>query len=142
MAGTGGCLALAVAVAGDGRDADAAMAEEAMFSCELGGSSTSLLGTGVESLVEGFGLGRELALVVSFRREEWCGSGETFCDSGEDALGPPGEDFWKKEKMERCLVDEEAEAVPGFEPGAFAGVRAVPAALSPAMADTIRPNSA
>jgi hypothetical protein len=40
------------------------------FSCELGGSIASLLGTGVESFVDGFGLGRELALVVSFKHEE------------------------------------------------------------------------
>lgn len=50
------------------------------FSCELGGSMTSLLGTGVESLTDGFGFGfgfgfsfgfgRELALVVSCRHEE------------------------------------------------------------------------
>lgn len=40
------------------------------FSCELGGSMASLLGTGVESFVDGFGLSRELALVVSCRHEE------------------------------------------------------------------------
>lgn len=131
-AGAAAAGGLRLDAAGDGKDS---LAEDPMFSCELGGSGASLLGTGVESFVEGFGLGRELALVVSFR----CGSGETFCDSGEDAGAPPGEDFWKKEKMERCLVlDEEAEPAPGLGPEPFAGVRAVPALLSPAMVGAAR----
>ena len=69
-------------------------------------------------------LGKELALVVSFKQGE---SGETF-DSGEDA--GPGEDFWKKDMIERCLADEDAE----LPLTALAGVRAPPGAvLSPAM---------
>jgi hypothetical protein len=45
--------------------------EEPIFSCELGGSSMSLLGTGVEILEEdGFSLGIELALVVSFKQDD------------------------------------------------------------------------
>jgi hypothetical protein len=45
------------------------LAVDSMFSCELGGSGASLEGSGVESFVEGFALGRELAF-VSLRGEE------------------------------------------------------------------------
>ena len=107
-------------------------AASCLFSCELGGSGASLLGIGVDSFAlaekAGLGLGRELALVVSFKQVE--GPGETF-DSGEDA--GPGEDFWKKDMIDRCLADEEAE----LPLTALAGVRAPPAevaaVLSPAM---------
>ena len=66
-----------------------------MFSCELGGSKTSLLGAGVDGFLVldiglGFALGIELALVVSFKHVEESGAGETF-ESGDDA--GPGEDF-------------------------------------------------
>lgn len=87
----------------------------------------------MESLTEGLGLGRELALVVSFRQLGCLGSGETFslaAAAGEDAV--PGEDFWKKEKMDRCF-EEEADAEPAGLAG-LAGVRAAAAPpLSPAM---------
>lgn len=89
----------------------------------------SLLATGVEgfALVDeaDLNLGRALALVVSWRQAG--GSGATFVE-GDDA--GPGEDFWKKETIDLCLADED-----GVLPVAdLAGVRAVPAALSPAMA--------
>lgn len=93
-----------------------------VFSCELGGSRASLLGTGVDSfffLTEevGFALGRVLALVVSLKQVE---SGETF-DNGEDA--GPGDDFWKKDMIDCCFADDEAE----LRAMALAGVRAAPA---------------
>lgn len=59
-----------VIMVGVGRESLVGVASESRFSWELGGSITSLEGTGVESLVDGFALGRELALVVSFRQEE------------------------------------------------------------------------
>lgn len=111
----------------------------ASFSCELGGSSASLLGTGVESFAlalgskagAGFALGRELALVVSFRVEE--GSVVTLAAAGEEATA--GEDFWKKDLMDLCFEVEEADA-PDLVLMGLAGVRAaalLPAALSLAM---------
>lgn len=42
-----------------------------------------------------------------------------------------GEDFWKKDMIDFCLVAEEAAAAGR---GAFAGVRAMLAALSPGIA--------
>ena len=170
-----GFLAAEDIVLGDGRASLAAFAAESRFSWELGGSSTSLLGTGVESLTEGLadlanlglGLGRELAFVVSCRQEGLRGSGETFTldggaeDRGEDATAglrslarPPdaaGEDFWKKDTMERCLPAEDADAVLGLAdaveleapaPVGLAGVRAAPDAafLSPGMVTRLRVN--
>ena len=86
------------------------------FSCELGGSIASLLGTGVDSLFEvlvvdlGVGLGRELALVVS-RRHNDCLLAGVFLLRGDDAgAGLEGGAFWKKETMERCLAEEEGAA--------------------------------
>jgi hypothetical protein len=116
---TEGCLDLEDIVVGEGRASPALPGR--VFSCELGGSRASLLGTGVDSffLAEevGFALGRELALVVSFKQVE---SGETF-DNGEDA--GPGEDFWKNDMIDRCFADDEAE----LRAMALAGVRAAPA---------------
>jgi hypothetical protein len=99
-------------------------ATESMFSWDEGGSSTSLLGTGVASfstLTFILGLGNALAFVDSFKHEE--GSGET-CDleSGEEAAAA-GDDFWKNDMMERCLEFDDAGAA-GLE--ALAGVRALP----------------
>lgn len=95
----------------------------------------SLLGTGVESFVDGFGLGRELALVVSCKHEERLGSGETLLRAaGEDAA--TGDDFWKKLMMDRCFA--EAVAEPAGLGAGFAGVRAVlEPSLSPAMVISI-----
>lgn len=117
----GACLDLEDIVAGKG---SASPGVGRAFSCELGGSSASLLGTGVDSFFEeeaGFALGKELALVVSFKQVE---SGVTF-DSGDDA--GPGEDFWKKDMIDRCFADEEAELPVTF----LAGVRAAPAEAPP-----------
>lgn len=80
----------------------------------------SLLGTGVDSLVEdlgvclgvcfGVGLGRELAFVVS-RRHNDCLLAGVFLLRGDDAgAGLEGGAFWKKETMERCLAEEEGAA--------------------------------
>jgi hypothetical protein len=110
-----------------------------MFSWELGGPNASLLGAGVailglEAVLKaggGFVLGRELALVVSFKQEEVLGSGETLVVGEEDAT--PGDDFWKKETMDRCLADDEAP-VGRLAAPPLAGVRAaLLPALSPAM---------
>lgn len=65
--------ALGVIVVGESRALLVVLAADgtgSAFSCELGGSRASLLGTGVESFLDGFGLGRELALVVSCKHEE------------------------------------------------------------------------
>jgi hypothetical protein len=103
-----------------------------MFSCELGGSIASLLGTGVESLTAdlnaGFALGRELALVVSFRVEDSLALGVTL-ERGDEAAaaGDDGAAFEKNETIDRCLAEEVLAA--GLV--AFAGVRAE--ALSAAM---------
>jgi hypothetical protein len=90
-------LLLVGSTVGEGRSAEAA----SMFSCELGGSRASLLGTGVDNFTlvaglnagAGFVLGRELFLVVSFRHEDLeAGSGEGLeAVAGEDAGA--GEDF-------------------------------------------------
>lgn len=124
-------LILAGVAVGEGRESMTTFTPESMFSWELGGSIASLLGTGVESLTEGlkgsFALGRELALVVSLRQEDFLASVVTF-ERGEDAgAGLEGVAFEKKEMMDLCLAEEEAAA--GLV--AFAGVRA--AALSLAM---------
>lgn len=109
-----------------------------LFSCELGGSSASLLATGVESLVlarEGviLVLGKELALVVSFKCVVEAGgvSDPTF-DSEGDAVW--GDDFWKKETIDRCLVAVEAVDLDGT---GLAGVLApaVPGWALPAMVE-------
>lgn len=103
------------------------------FSWELDGSMASLLGTGVDSLVGFLVFGRELALVVSLRHEEE-GAGETFVrgeEAGAGALGPAGDDFWKKETIVRCLVEAELEEAEAFV--SFAGVRATEAGVSEAM---------
>jgi hypothetical protein len=98
---------------------------DSIFSCELAGSGASLEGTGVESLVEGFVFGRELAL-VSFRGEEYWLSDETFSRTAGEL--ETGEDFWKNDIIDFCLVEEGAAAAGRV---AFAGVRAALAALSP-----------
>ena len=109
-----------------------------IFSCEEGGSIASLLGTGVDSFLwvailalgskeeAGLGfcclaLGRALAFVVSLRAGEDAEEGATcdVCGAGEED-GGAGEDFWKKETMERCLAEEVA-VLPAT---ALAGVRA------------------
>ncbi len=90
----------------------------------------SLEGTGVESFRTGFALGKKLALVVSWRQEE-LESGETFSRVvGEEFAPGPGDDFWKKDMIERCFADDETDDWGLAE--ALAGVRAV-LALSPAM---------
>lgn len=82
----------------------------------------------MESSAKNFVFGRELAL-VSFRGEEYWISDETFSRAaGELATG---EDFWKNDIIDFCLVAEEAAAAGRV---AFAGVRAVLAALSPGIA--------
>lgn len=114
---------------GDGRESTLALLSR--FSGELGGSMASLLGTGVDNLVEDFAaLGRALALVVSLRQVEGLGveSLETL-DSGDEAGPFVGVVFWKKEKMDFCLLDEAEGVVAGLV--AF-GVRAA-ALFSPAM---------
>jgi hypothetical protein len=121
-----------------------------IFSCEEGGSSASLLGTGVDSflwlaiLALGskeeadlgfccFALGGiALAFVVSLRAGEDAEEGETCdCCRGAGEEDGAGEDFWKKETMERCLTDEVAV----LPVAALAGVRAavLPAARSSAI---------
>lgn len=87
-----------------------------MFSCELGGPGASLEATGVASLLVDRAFGRKLALVVSLR---WDVGVETFGGAGDDAAGPPGDDFWKKDMMDFCFVAEEAGAAFG---DGFAGV--------------------
>lgn len=103
---------------------------DSIFSCELGGSRASLEGTGVESSAKNFVFGRELALaLVSFRGEDHCISDEVFSRvAGELATG---EDFWKNDIIDFCLVVEEPPAAGRV---ALAGVRAALAALSPGMA--------
>lgn len=97
---------------------------DSIFSCELVGSGASLEGTGVENLAEDFVFGRELAL-VSFRGEECWLSDETFSRIAGEL--ETGEDFWKNDIIDFCLVEEEAAAAGRV---AFAGVRAALAALS------------
>ncbi len=125
----GVCLDFAELGVGEGRVSSDTVG--CLFSWELGGSMASLLGTGVDSfrLMEAdLAFGRKLALVVSFKQVE--GSGETF-DNGDEAGA--GEDFWKKDMIDRCLPDAEAELfVTGFE-GVRAAPAAPPAALSPAI---------
>lgn len=97
------------------------------FSWELLGSSASLEGTGVESFCAGFALGKKLA-AVSLRQE--LGSEETCAREAGDGVAAAGEDFWKKDMIDRCFAEEETDDA------AFAGCRAgVRAALafSPAM---------
>jgi hypothetical protein len=138
---TAAFLALTAAgiVVGDVRASRAPSERTSMFSWELGGPNASLLGAGVAILGlaavlkagGGFALGRELALVVSFKQEEVLGSGETLAVGEEDAT--PGDDFWKKETMDRCLADDEAP-VGRLAAPPLAGVRAaLLPALSPAM---------
>lgn len=92
------------------------------------GSRASLEGTGVESSAKNFVFGSELAL-VSFRGEEYRMSDETFSRVAGEA--ETGEDFWKNDIIDFCLVAEEAAAAGRV---AFAGVRAALAALSPGIA--------
>lgn len=95
-----------------------------------------LLGIGVDGLVLSlFALGRELAFVVSLRQtgDEGGSVGLATFVRGDDA-GPPGDDFWKKEKMDCCCLAEDEGGFP-IEPLLLAGVRAAaPPALSPAIA--------
>lgn len=77
---------------------------------ELGGSGASLEATGVASFADDRAFGRKLAFVVSLRWE--VGVVATF-GAGDEAAGPPGEDFWKKDMMDLCFVVEEAGAVFG-----------------------------
>lgn len=123
---TGMALALVgmIGVAEAGGDLSALLAIASTFSCELGGSGASLLGTGVEGfLVEGFAFGKKFAL-VSFKHEGFVGSEGCFFA----VAGPDGEDFWKKEKIDRCFAEEEAERV-GLGAAPLAGVRAAPILL-------------
>lgn len=84
---------------------------------ELGGSGASLEATGVASFADDRALGRKLAFVVSLRWD--VGVVATFGAAGDEAAGPPGDDFWKKDMMDLCFVVEEAGAVFG---DGFAGV--------------------
>lgn len=117
---------------GDGRKSLATLALLSSSSWELGGSRTSLLGTGVDSFLAElpFILGRLLALVVSLRQVEGLGveSGEAL-DRGDDAGPLEGVAFWKKEKIDFCLL---AELAGVDAPLAAFGVRAA-APFSPAM---------
>lgn len=101
---------------------------DSIFSCELVGSGASLEGTGVESSAKNLVFGSELAL-VSCRGEEYRMSDETFSRVAGEL--ETGEDFWKNDIIDFCLVAEEAAAAGRV---AFAGVRAALAALSPGIA--------
>lgn len=124
MAGFGFGLA-SLAMVGE-LGAFSACETEPRFSCELLGSNASLEGTGVESFCAGFAFGKKLAL-VSFRQE--LDSEETCARAAGEGVAA-GDDFAKKDMIDRCLADEDTEAA------AFAGCRAgvrVALALSPAM---------
>lgn len=103
---------------------------DSIFSCELAGSRASLEGTGVESSAKNFVFGRELALAfVSLRGEDHWISDEAFSRVAGEL--ETGEDFWKNDIIDFCLVVEEPAAAGRV---AFAGVRAALAALSPGIA--------
>ena len=78
-----------------------------------------------------FGIGSELAFVVSFKHDLGMGTGEdeTLTFFGALALlfrlelsaAAVGEDFWKKEKMERCLELDVVES--GLVAEDWVGVR-------------------
>lgn len=99
------------------------VAAESRFSCELEGSTASLLGTGVT--VEGFLLSwSELDLVVSFRQGEEAGC---LVDALEACWDWDWEALEKKPRMLCCFAPAEAaEGVLLDEDGVFAGVRVSP----------------